>query len=189
MSRKTVLAAAVLAAAVMGARGDTITGNLMLHSTIIHQGGSASRLTESLGTLWYWDGATGALGTNGQATYLSTIYVANVSIAGGETNTLDLSGTLNNSFGQTVNLSAVKLLFVAPTAPEAGTVTVRPAASAGWTNWCDAVEGVNVRIGGALMLAAPDLVGYPVSNGVSDTLEIVNNTTNTASVKIIVAGE
>jgi len=187
-----------LTAAVMGfilcgcgiaVAASTIAGRLNISSTITHTGGTASTLTEELGTLYAWGGNLGTLGTNGSATGLSKLYVASASIVATGTNTLDLYGALTDSFGAAFNLARVKLILVAPSNSMAGqTITFRAAAANGLTNALDAT-GVSVRCGGTFFLAAPDAIGYTVSNGVCDTIEIVNDSTNAAVVKVIIAGE
>jgi hypothetical protein len=166
-----------------------ISGRLYVLSTVTHTSGTASTLTEELGNPWYWGGGIGTLGTNGSATGLSKLYVSDATIAASGTNTIDLYGALTDSFGATVNMSKVKLLLIAPSNAMAGqSVTLRASASNGMTNALPA-SGNSVLCGGAFFLAAPTAIGYSVSNGVCDTIEVINDSTNAATVKVIIAGE
>ena len=174
------------------AMADDISGTIKAGIALTHAGsGTASTLTESLSDPWKWGNTTSIIGTNGSATGLGKLYVTSATIVGSGTNSLDFYGSLTDSFGVALNFSKIKLLFAAPSNSMATvqTVTIRPAAANGFTNWTDSVVGVTIRCGGAMILAAPDAVGYVVSNGVCDAMEVVNNSTNAATVKIVIAGE
>jgi hypothetical protein len=190
---KTKAATLITMAALCGVvMADEISGNIKIAASLTHLGSvTASTLTETLSDPWLWSGATARLGTNGAATGLSKIYAVESAIAGSGTNNLDLYGTMLDSFGATVNMIKVKLMFVSfSNSMASASVTLSPGASAGFTNWNDgATAGVKIRSGGAFFLAAPDATGYPVSNGVCDALQVVNGSTNAGSVKVIIAGD
>jgi hypothetical protein len=183
---KTLLTG-ILAALCLGAPAvcDPISGTISVSGPVLHTGGTASSLQESIDSFFSWTLAS----TETNVLSLSCLYSASGSLAGGATNTLDLYGAVLDSFGATVKLARVKLLVFCPSNAIAATATIRPAAAAGFTNWCDAAEGVTVRAGGALAFFAPDLTGYPVSNSVCDSLEIVNNATNSATYKLYIGGQ
>jgi len=88
-------------------------------------------------------------------------------------------------------MSKVKLIFVSfSNSMASASVTLAPGVSGGFTNWNDgATAGVKISAGGAFFLAAPTATGYPVSDAVCDALQLVNNSTNAGSVKVIIAGE
>jgi hypothetical protein len=169
---------------------DDISGTIKAGISISHAGsGTASTLTETLSDPWKWGTSTAIIGTNGSATGLSKLYVSDATIAGSGTNTLDLYGALTDSFGVAVNLARVKLILIAPANTMAGqSVTLGASASNGMTNALPA-SGNSVLCGGAFFLAGPTAIGYSVSNGVCDTIQIVNDSTNAATCKVIVAGE
>jgi hypothetical protein len=185
-----VMAGALVAALCCTVLSDDISGTIKAGISINHSGsGTASTLTETLSDPWKWGTSTAIIGTNGSATGLSRLYVASASIVAAGTNTLDLYGALTDSFGAAFSLARVKLVLIAPSnSIAAQTVTLRAAAANGLTNALDAT-GVSVRCGGTFFLAAPDAIGYSVSNGVCDTIEVINDSTNAATCKIIIAGE
>ncbi len=192
---KRIIIAAIAAIAAM-AHADSISGRLRINSSVVHSNNAAgSTITETIDNPWYWNGGDGDIGTNGAASDINYIYVAKPTLASTYTQTLDLAGSLTDSFGATLTFTKVKLIVVAPTnaagvAGAADTITVRPAAANGATNWIAAgSSGVTVRHGGVLMLASPDATGYGVVATSGDILEIVNNSTNAAYTKIIIAGE
>lgn len=185
-----ILAAVGMVCGMAAVMADDISGTIKAGISISHAGsGTASTLTETLSDPWKWGASTAIIGTNGAATGLSKLYVSDATIAASGTNTLDLYGALTDSFGVAVNLARVKLLLIAPANAMAGqSVTLRAAAANGLTNALDAT-GVSVLCGGAFFLAAPTAIGYTVSNGVCDTIEVINDSTNAATCKVIIAGE
>lgn len=190
---RTKAATLITIAAMCGsAWADDISGNIKIAATMTHLGSvTASTLTETLSDPWLWAGTTARIGTNGAATGLTRIYASETAIAASGTNALDLYGTLLDSFGATVNLSKVKLMFVSfSNSMASASVTLAPGVAAGFTNWNDgATAGVKISAGGAFFLAAPNATGYPVSNTACDALQLVNNSTNAGSVKVIIAGD
>ena len=186
-----LIVAAVLAVASFA---DEISGTIRFNPTITHTAGAngASDLSETISDVWRWAGSSSSVGTNGTATDLTALY-AGVSnnMPGKATNTVDLSGAINDSFGNPLNMTRVKLLVFVPTnaANQAATFTIRPAAAAGFTNWCNGADGVTIPCGGFLGLANPGTNYWPVTGGACDSLEIVNNATNAGGYKLIIAGE
>jgi hypothetical protein len=189
----TKAAVLITIAALCGAAwADDISGTVKVSTSLTHLGSpTASTLTETLSDPWLWAGTTARLGTNGAATGLTRIYAAETAIGAGGTNALDLYGTLLDSFGAAINMAKVKLMFVSySNAMASATVTLAPGAAAGFTNWNSGLtEGVKISAGGAFFLAAPNATGYPVSNTACDALQLVNNSTNAGSVKVIIAGD
>jgi hypothetical protein len=190
---RTKTATLITMAALCGmAWADDISGNIKIAASLTHLGSvTASTLTETLSDPWLWATSTARVGTNGAATGLTKIYAAETAIAAGGTNALDLYGTLLDSFGATVNMAKVKLMFLSfSNSMTSASVTLAPGAANGFTNWNDgATAGVKISAGGAFFLAAPNAVGYPVSDGGCDALQVVNNATNAGSVKVIIAGD
>lgn len=172
---------------------DEISGTIRFNPSIVHEGaGSASTLSETITDVWRWNGTSASIGTNGTASDLTAIYAAvSNNMPGGATNTVDLSGAVNDSFGNPLNMTRVKLFVFVPTnaANQAATFTIRPAASAGFTNWCNDAGGVIIPCGGIMKLANPTTNWWPVTGGACDSLEIVNNATNAGGYKLIIAGE
>jgi hypothetical protein len=187
--KNRLIGAAVTAAVLLAgwAVADSITGTLKIGATLTRTGGTASYLTESVADPASW--SVTANTTN--ATGASVLYVRQGSLAGSETNAIDLYGALVDSFGQTVNMARVKWLCLTVTnaATSVRVVQLRPATTAGLTNWCDGATGIAVRSPGAFAIFAPDTTGYPVSNAVCDSLEVVNMSTNAAGYELFVVGQ
>lgn len=168
---------------------DTITGEIKLSTAITHTGsGTASTLTETITDPWKWGSSTAFIGTNGSATGLSRVYVSSTSIAGSGTNTVDLFSSTLDSFGSVLAFSSVKFIWFAPSNTASSTMTIRPALSSGFTNWTESASGNKVRSGGLLSIMAPDAGGYSVSDGVCDSIIIVNGSTNAGSYVLFVGG-
>lgn len=172
-------------------RADTIEGNIKIATLMTHYGGSgASTLTESLSDPWLWAGTSGAIGTNGSAEGLTRLYIVVSNIVAGGTNTHDLYGTSVDSFGQSVTFSKVKFIWFCPSNAVGYSMAMRPAESAGLTNWlADVTNGVVVQHKGALALMAPNATAYAVSNGVCDSITVVNSWTNTGRYTLYFGGE
>ena len=191
---KTRHAIAILAAVGMvcgcAVMADDIRGTIKTAVSLTHiSGATASTVYETISDPWTWGATSANVGTNGAANDLNMVYISNATIAGSGTNTLDLYGTLLDSFGATLNFARIKLLIVAPTNAMAGqSVTLLASAANGMTNALPAT-GNPVLCGGVFFLAAPTAIGYTVSNGVCDVIDIRNDSTNAAVVKVVIAGE
>jgi hypothetical protein len=164
---------------------DTYTGVISVSPAIVHQGGSGSALTETLSSVFTW--TLSPVSTN--AAYLGALYVVNGSVAANATNTVDLYGSVQNSFGATLNMSKVKGLIFCPSNSLGNAAYIRPAASNGMTNIWEGAQGSVVNSGGCLALFARDTTGYPVSNGAVDSIEIAGTATNATTYSLYVFGE
>jgi len=170
---------------------DTISGKIAVKtSTVTHTGTSlASTLTEYLPDAFLWAGDSDTIGGTGTASYVSRLLVSSSTIAASGTNTIDLYGAVLDSFAQTANFVRVKGFIFTPTNTVAAPQIIRPAGSAGFTNWTESTSGVSVRSGGCFVYFAPDTNGLPVSNAVCDSVEIVNTGTNAGGYRIYWFGE
>ena len=186
-SRIVSIAAAVSLSTVLAiVAADTYTGAISVSPQITHQSTTAgSSLMESLQSVYSY---TISSATN-NAAYLNALYVASGSLAAGATNSVDLYGSVLNSFGATLNMAKVKGLILCPSNTVQTTVTLRPAAANGMTNLFEDASGITVRTAGCFALFAKDTAGYTVANGSMDAIEIVNNGTNTTTYSLYVFGE
>jgi hypothetical protein len=138
---------------------------------------------------------TGANGT-GDIKY-STL----LTIAGNNSNQIDLSGSLTDRYGATVNFARIKCLHVRVlgTADDAAS-TGGPVDVGGGTagqefvNWIS-TNTAKVRIGGAagrkgcLHLSCDDATAYAVTNSTGDKLKFTNvHATNSVKVAVVLIG-
>lgn len=179
------------ALAALYACADTISGRIKIDtSDVTHTSSStASMLTEYLPDAFLWAGTTDRIGDTGTVSYISRLLVSAGTIVANGTNTIDLYGGLLDSFAQTANFVRVKGFIFVPTNSVAAAQIIRPASASGFTNWTESTSGVSVRSGGAFAMFAPDATGFPVSNGVCDTVEIVNTGTNAGGYRVYWFGE
>lgn len=191
---KAAIATLILVGSLAGAwAADTITGLARVELNLTHTGtNTATTLTETLVNAYKW-GGTGALGTNGAAAGVGYMYAAVLSLGAGATNTLDLAGTLKDSFGSTLTFSKVKYLSVAPSnsMAVAQSVLVQPAPANGWGTWmANTTSAVRVWSGGcAVPVMCPQTNAPAVTAGTGDLLDIINESTNAATVTVIILGD
>ncbi len=89
---------------------------------------------------------------------------------------LDLSGTLTDSFGAVISFTKLKVLLIQADRGNANDVLVGGAASNGFISlFGDATDIIKVKPGGMVLLIAPDANGYGVSAGTADLLKIANS--------------
>jgi hypothetical protein len=193
--RLATLATALTAALIFVgiAPADEITGSIKISPNLTHTGPSGgSELTETLYDVWKWAGTSANLGTQGLATAMTILYVKNDTIAGSGTNTYDLYGTLEDSFGNTVNLAKVKFMVLCPSNSMGATqsVLIEPAPAAGFASWqSTTTSATRVFSGGVWMTATASTNGYTVTATTGDILQIRNESTNAASYRLFIGGE
>jgi hypothetical protein len=178
-----IVAASSLTIAILAA--DTYTGVISVSPAIVHQGGSGSALTETLSSVFTW--SLSAVSTN--PANVGALYVVNGSVAANSTNTVDLYGSVNNSFGAVLNMARVKGLIFCPSNSLGKACYIRPAAANGMTNIWEGAQGSVVNSGGCLALFAKDTVGYPVSNAAVDSIEIAGTATNATTYSLYILGQ
>lgn len=112
------------------------------------------------------------------------------SLGSGASETLDLSGTLTNGLGQTVDFTKIKGWWIQNSSSNVGDILVVGAAAADkWEGWTT-VTGSTFRIGpgGAFLMWDPSAAAMAVAAGSTDKLKIANSGTNTVSYKIRIIG-
>lgn len=115
------------------------------------------------------------------------IYSAIRTLAGGANETLDLSGSLTNVFGETISFARIKAILVellsAAQDSDNGTAAtsilvggaVATQALAGSGKWfADTSDKIRVINGGFFACAVDNAAGVTVSNGASDSLKVEN---------------
>lgn len=97
------------------------------------------------------------------------------------TENLDLAGSLLDPFNNTITFARIKLLMVYAALGNTNLVQVGGAASNAFINWvANSSDIINVRPGGLLLLAAPDVTGYAVTAGTGDILKMTNSAGSTS---------
>jgi hypothetical protein len=112
-------------------------------------------------------------------------------LAASATEDLDLAGALANPFGVAQVFARVKLLVIKADAANTNNVQVTRPASNGFPLFLAASDGIALRPGEFLMLAAgdADAVGHVVTAGTGDLLTITNSAAGTSvSYSVMVVG-
>lgn len=108
-------------------------------------------------------------------------------LAGGASETLDLSGSLTQFQGTTVTLSRIKVLYIYNrSTTKVLTIDPDPAGVDGWTAFI--TDNLVLRPGGAILATAPDATGWTVAGGTNDKLRITNDAGDSCDYDIYVAG-
>lgn len=110
-------------------------------------------------------------------------FVDTRTIAASGTDDLDLAGALTDAFGATAAFARVKALVVRASADNTNNVLVGGDAANAFASWAaSATDIVVLRPGAtlALVAGAADAVGYTVTAGTGDLLQIANSAAGTA---------
>ena len=105
--------------------------------------------------------------------------------------TFDLSGTITNSLGETIDFTKVRTLIVQNNSTHTScTLSVGPGTTNGVsTVWAGTTPTNTVRPnGGLLLIHAPDVTGHAVTAGSADTIRVYNNGSTTATYTIMTLG-
>ncbi len=106
------------------------------------------------------------------------------------TDDLDLYGGLVNAFGDTINFTAIKGVFIFASATNTNNLLVG-GDTAAVINWVGNANDINViKPGGMLCVYDPSAAGYGVTNTTADILQIANSSSGTGvDYDIIIVGE
>ena len=97
-------------------------------------------------------------------------------LAASATENLDLNGALLNAFGQVISFTKIKALAIFAAEANVNDVVVGGAAANGFiAPFGAATHTVSIKPGGALVLVAPNAVGYAVVAATADLLKILNS--------------
>lgn len=131
------------------------------------------------------------------ANQANRLYVTAATLSGAGSLNVDLAGVLLDFFGQVLTLTIVKVIYFEVTTDTTGgpvklsgnfltrTSGNAPIVMGGTTPTAD----LRVRNGGALLLAAPDAIGYGVTASTADILSLVNeDASNVATYKLAIVG-
>lgn len=126
------------------------------------------------------------------------LYAATLTISASATTNLDLAGTLEDLYGNTITFTKVKGIFVHhKTTTTATSVLVGGHATAAFGNWITSADtldndqpSIRVRNNGCFFLSCADSTGYAVTATTDDILSITNEDgTNAATVDVCIWGE
>lgn len=111
-------------------------------------------------------------------------------IAESGTDDLDLYGGLTNAFGDTINFTTVKGIFIFAAAANTNNLVIGGDTNAN-VNWVgNANDVIVVKPGGMFCLYDPSAGGYGVTNTTADVLQITNSSSGTGvDYDIIIIGE
>jgi hypothetical protein len=103
------------------------------------------------------------------------------SIAASGTASIDLYGTLTDIFGATLNLTAVKGIYIEADSSNGADIKIGPPASNGFLGpFGAASQTVAIKPGGKAMFLAP-LTGWAVTASTADLLTVTNASTTAAA--------
>ncbi|MCX5658581.1 MAG: hypothetical protein NTW19_02530 [Planctomycetota bacterium] len=109
-------------------------------------------------------------------------------LAASATESLDLSGSLRDAFGDAVAFARVKAILLRNDSAT-GTLTLGGGSNAfvGWFG--SAGETITLRPGGFLLIACADAAGYAVTNASADLLRLHNNdSANPLTYELVLVG-
>lgn len=116
---------------------------------------------------------------------------ANRTLAATTGEQLDLSGTLTNSLGETIDFTKVRTLIVQNDSTHTScTLSVGPGTTNGVTTiWSGTTPTETVRPNGGMTIKhSPDVTGFAVTAGSADTIRIYNNGSTTATYTVMAIG-
>lgn len=120
------------------------------------------------------------------ANQANQVFVDSRSLTTGASETLDLSGSLTNAFGESITFTAVKAMIVKNNGTTA--LTIGNAAATQFATFVGAAaHTILVPAGGVLVLTAPS-AGFPVAAGTGDLLKIENAAGATCAYDLILIG-
>lgn len=105
----------------------------------------------------------------------------------GATETLDLSGSLTNAFGESVTFTKVKAILI----KNKGTTTLSVGAAVATqfvSPFGSATDLVKIPGGGIFLLTAPDATGFACAGGATDNLKIANAAGASCDYDIVLIG-
>lgn len=110
-------------------------------------------------------------------------------LAASGSESLDLAGSLVDSYGATLTFVEVRAILVSAAAANANNVQVTRPASNGWPGFLAAGDGLIVPPGGVFLLASPTDAAWPVTASTGDLLGIANSAGGTSvTYDIVIVG-
>ena len=177
---------------------DQVAGSIRISPNVTHTSSrEGSTLTETISDVWKWAGASSTVGTGTTATAISKMYVVvSNGIPAGATNTVDLYGSVYDSFGNLFSPSQVKGFIFCPTNALSvltngyQSMLIRPASANGWATWMSTTtSAIRVKAGGMFALFAPCTNAYAVTATTGDLIETVNESTNACGYSLFIFAE
>lgn len=108
-------------------------------------------------------------------TQADLVFADERTLAASATENLDLAGTLQNAFGQTITFARVKAIIITAPAANPGDILVGGAGSNAFLGPLNAnTSSVAIRPGGVALFACNDITGWPVTAGTGDLLKVTN---------------
>jgi len=181
MNNRITLAAIILAAACGLALADSFSGRLMLYPDWTHSKVTgASTVTETFDSFVDW---THTSGTN--ANQMNTIVRETTTLTNSESKTINLAGGVTDSFGDATTFVTVRFLCLSCPTSNTNNITMGGGTNS-WASWCGGTNNtLTVRPGGAIMLLAPDVTGYAVTDA---ALTMLNDGTNSTTYSLYIGG-
>lgn len=117
------------------------------------------------------------------------VWSSSATLAPSAVDSIDLAGGINSAFGSAITLSSVTTIAVVASIDNGDNIEVGGNANAFASFLGAATDIIKIPPGGIMLLTAPDVVGFPVTAGTGDILDITNaNAGASADYKIIIIG-
>lgn len=118
------------------------------------------------------------------------IWTDNRSVSASSSEDLDLYGGLTNAFGDTINFSAIKGIFIFADSANVNNLIIGGDSNALVNYVGNANDVINVKPGGMFAVYDPSAGGYGVTNSTGDVLQVANSSSGSSVVyDIIIIGE
>jgi hypothetical protein len=131
-----------------------------------------------------------ALSDGSGADQASNIFSDERTLAASASESLDLSGVLQNAFGSTLTLTKVKAILIVANSANTNNVVVGGAASNCFVGpFADATDKIVIGPGDAFLLTRRSAAGMAVAAGTGDILQVANSGSGTSvTYQIILLG-
>lgn len=115
------------------------------------------------------------------ANQATTVFSDQRTLTASSTETLDLSGSLTDAFGNVIAFTKIKAIIIYAAIANTNDVVVGGAAGTQFVApFGSATDKVNVKPGGFFAISAPDASGLAVVNASTDSLKIANSSSGTS---------
>src|SRR5262245_17367979 len=167
----------------------SVTGTMTVSASITDArsavtGAAGDAGSGAVGISGAWQIASGT--ASGQA---DKVWRDTRSVATGATDSLDLAGTLTNSYGETTTFVKIKAVFAVAAAGNTTTLQAARPASNGVALFGAASGSLAaVGAGGIIIAWADPVTGVTVTAGTGDLLSVINSAGATAAYDIIIVG-
>jgi len=163
---------------------DTLTGTLKVNiATTVGKTADFGNATQSVNST-----KTITLSFGTVANQANQMFADSRTLAGSASESLDLSGSLTNAFGETIALTRIVALYIENTSTTDSIEVGGAASNAVASIFGATADTIKIRPGGFLLLGGADVTGYAVVAATADLLKVANLGAGSTTYKIIIFG-